>query len=92
MSQIKLGASKTYSVADGVSIKARRENDRWGVFDEDWGFRIHDVPENFRNEIKKQNFLLAKEEEKQKKIILKSKPYNIVIEPTNICKIGRAHV
>ena len=72
MSQIKLGASKTYSVADGVSIQAKRENDGWGTFDENWGFRIHDVPEHFRNEVKKQNFFLAKEEEKQKKIILKS--------------------
>lgn len=87
MSQIRLGASKTYSVADGVSIKARREKDRWGSFDEDWGFRIHDVPEDFRNDEKKNNFLLAKEEELQRKIILKSKPYNIVIEPTNICNL-----
>ena len=50
VSQVRLGASKTYSVADGVSIKARRENDNWGQFDEDWGFRIHDVPTKFRTE------------------------------------------
>ena len=33
MSQVRLGASKTYSVADGVSIKSRREKDDWGQFD-----------------------------------------------------------
>ena len=53
MNDIRLGASKTFSVADGVSIKARRENDEWGQFDEDWGFRIHDVPIEFRTELKK---------------------------------------
>ena len=52
MSQIRLGASKTYSVADGVNIKARRTNDEWGEFDEDWGFRIHDIPEEFSKESK----------------------------------------
>ena len=87
MSKIKIGASKTFSVADGVSIKARRENDEWGAFDEDWGFRIHDVPVEFRTELKKNNFILAKQEEEQKKIVLESRPYNIVIEPTNICNL-----
>jgi len=85
--QIREGASKTFSVADGVSIKARRENDQWGQFDEDWGFRIHDIPIEFRSQKKLENFLLAKQEEKEKKIVLKSKPYNIVIEPTNICNL-----
>ncbi len=85
--QITEGASKTYSVADGVSIRARRENDQWGQFDEDWGFRIHDIPIEFRSQKKYDNYILAKQEEKEKKIILKSQPYNIVIEPTNICNL-----
>ncbi len=60
MSQIRLGVSKTYSVADGVSIKSRREDDDWGRFDENWGFRIHDVPPKFRTKLKKENYELAK--------------------------------
>ena len=87
MSQIRLGASKTYSVADGVSIKSRREKDDWGQFDEDWGFRIHDVPPKFRTKLKKENYELAKKEEHEKKIELKSMPYNVVIEPTNSCNL-----
>ena len=87
MSQIRLGASKTFSVADGVSVKARREDDKWGEFNEDWGFRIHDIPEEFRTDIKKKNYDLAKKEEKEKKIVLESMPYNVVIEPTNICNL-----
>ena len=84
---VKSGGSKTFSVADGVSIKARRENDDWGVFDEDWGFRIHDVPKEFRTEKKYQNFVLANKEEREHKLILKSHPFNIVIEPTNVCNL-----
>ena len=87
MSQVRLGASKTYSVADGVSIKARRKNDDWGQFDEDWGFRIHDVPTKFRTELKKKNYDLAKREENEKKLVLESMPYNLVIEPTNSCNL-----
>ena len=87
MSQIRLGASKTFSVADGVSIKSRRNHDDWGQFDEDWGFRIHDVPVEFRTQLKKENYDLAKEEENEKKIVLKSMPYNVVIEPTNSCNL-----
>jgi len=87
MSDIRLGASKTFSVADGVSIKSRREKDDWGQFDEDWGFRIHDVPIEFRTEFKKRNYDLAKKEEKEKKLVLKSMPYNIIIEPTNSCNL-----
>ena len=85
--QIAEGASRTYSVADGVSIKSRRENDQWGQFDEDWGFRIHDIPIEFRSQKKYDNYILAKQEEKEKKVILKSQPYNVVIEPTNICNL-----
>ena len=87
MSQVRLGASKTYSVADGVSIKARRKNDEWGEFDEDWGFRIHDIPEEFRTELKRENYDIAKKEEREKKIVLESMPYNVVIEPTNVCNL-----
>ena len=87
MSQIRLGASKTFSVADGVSIKSRRNHDDWGQFDEDWGFRIHDVPVEFRKQFKKENYDLAKKEENEKKIVLKSMPYNVVIEPTNSCNL-----
>ena len=83
----KLGGSKTFSVADPMSVKSRREEDQWGVFDEDWGFRVHDIPEEFRTEEKFENFKLAKKEEKEHKINLKSKPYNIVIEPTNVCNL-----
>jgi MoaA/NifB/PqqE/SkfB family radical SAM enzyme len=87
MSQIRLGASKTFSVADGVSIKSRRNHDDWGQFDEDWGFRIHDVPEEFRTQLKKENYDLAKKEENEKKVVLESMPYNVVIEPTNSCNL-----
>jgi len=83
----KLGGSKTYSIADDVNIISRRQNDKWGVFDEDWGFRIHDIPEEFRTETKYKNFILAKEEEREQKLILKSKPYQIDLEPTNICNL-----
>lgn len=83
----KLGGSQTFSVADTVSVKSRRDNDTWGIFDEDWGFRIHDIPEEFRSKIKLENFLLAKNEEKEHKINLESRPYNIVIEPTNVCNL-----
>jgi len=85
--KVVFGGSTTYSVADGVEIKSRRENDEWGIFDEDWGFRIHDVPEEFRTQKKEENFQLAKEEEKQQKLILKSLPYQIDFEPTNICNL-----
>jgi radical SAM protein with 4Fe4S-binding SPASM domain len=83
----KLGGSKTFSVGDQISVKSRREQDDWGVFDEDWGFRIHDIPMEFRTHEKFENFLLAKKEEKERKIFLQSKPYNIVIEPTNVCNL-----
>ena len=84
---ITLGGSKRYSIADNVSISAKREQDDWGEFDEDWGFRIYDIPEEFRNEAKHDNFILAKKEEEEKLLVLKSKPYQIDIEPTNICNL-----
>ena len=83
----KVGGSQTFSVADTISVKSRRENDVWGIFDEDWGFRIHDIPKEFRTKSKFENFVLAKNEEKEHKINLESKPYNIVIEPTNVCNL-----
>ena len=36
---------------------------------------------------KYENFVLAKQEEKEQKLILKSKPYHIEIEPTNLCNL-----
>lgn len=85
--KIRTGGSKRFSIADGVSISAKRKNDDWGEFDEDWGFRISDIPLEFRTEKKFKNFILAKQEEKEKKLVLESKPYNIDIEPTNICNL-----
>lgn len=82
-----LGGSKRYSIADEVSIKAAREGDDWGVFDEDWGFKIWDIPKEFRTHKKFENFKLAKQEEKEGKLILESMPYQIDIEPTNICNL-----
>ena len=84
---IAVGGSKRYSVADGISIKSIKKNDEWGVFDEDWGFRIYDVPEEFRTDKKYGNFILAKQEEVEKKLTLESMPYQIDIEPTNICNL-----
>ena len=84
---ITLGGSKRYSVADGVSIKSKRSNDEWGVFNEDWGFRIWDIPEEFRTGKKYKNFILAQEEEEKQELTLESMPYQIDIEPTNICNL-----
>ena len=77
----KKGGSKTFSVADDLHIISKKKEDEWGEFDEDWGFRIHDIPKEFRDEKKFRNFLLAKEEEKKQKLILYSKPYQIDFEP-----------
>ena len=82
-----LGGSKRYSIADDVSIHAKRENDDWGKFDEDWGFKIWDIPEKFRTKKKFENFKLAKQEEVEGKIILESMPYQIDVEPTNVCNL-----
>jgi len=84
---IKFGGTKKISLADSISVVAKRENDTWGMFDENWGFVVHDIPEEFRTETKYKNFLLSKKEEDEKRIRLKSKPYNYVIEPTNICNL-----
>ena len=84
---IQFGGSKRISVADDVRIKAKRVNDDWGVFDQEQGFHLYDVPNDFRTESKVQNFELSLKEEKQQKLILESKPYHIDIEPTNICNL-----
>ncbi len=81
------GGSKRYSIADDFSIKSIKKDDKWGEFDEDWGFRVYDVPEEFRTEQKYKNFIIAKEEEESQKLVLKSMPYQIDIEPTNICNL-----
>ena len=81
------GGSKRYSLADNVSIKAVKKDDEWGSFDEDWGFKIWDIPNEFRTQKKFENFKLAKQEEEQGKIILESMPYQIDVEPTNICNL-----
>ena len=81
------GGSKRYSIADDVSIKAVKVDDEWGSFDEDWGFRIWDIPKEFRTQKKFENFKLAKQEEEQGKIILESMPYQIDVEPTNVCNL-----
>ncbi|SVD40184.1 uncharacterized protein METZ01_LOCUS393038, partial [marine metagenome] len=46
------GGSKRYSIADEVSIKAVKVDDEWGSFDEDWGFKIWDIPKEFRTQKK----------------------------------------
>ena len=82
-----LGASKRFSVSDGARIKSKRTDDKWSEFDDDWIFSVQEVPEEFRTEKKYENFILAKQEEKEQKTILKSKPYHIDIEPTNLCNL-----
>ena len=76
-----VGGSKRYSIADDVSINATRDGDKWGTFDEDQGFKIWDIPNEFRTQKKFENFKLAKQEEEQGKIILESMPYQIDVEP-----------
>jgi MoaA/NifB/PqqE/SkfB family radical SAM enzyme len=85
--EIAIGGSKRYSVADDVSIRAKREFDDWGIFDEDWGFRVYDIPDEFRTKKKFENFALARKEEDEKKLVLESHPYQIDLEPTNVCNL-----
>jgi radical SAM protein with 4Fe4S-binding SPASM domain len=82
-----IGASKTYSIADDVNLKSIKTDDKWGQFGEDWGFRIWDVPDEFRTDKKYENFILAKKEEEEKKLILESMPFEVDLEPTNICNL-----
>lgn len=82
-----LGASKRFSVADGTRLKAKKIDNKWGTFDDDWIFPIEEVPDEFLSESKYKNYILAKKEEDEQKLILKSKPYHVDIEPTNICNL-----
>ncbi len=86
-SLVKFGGSTRISVADDIRLKAKRGDDDWNDFDEEQGFHLHDVPSEFRSESKIRNYKLSLEEEKQQKLILKSKPYHIDLEPTNICNL-----
>ncbi len=52
------------------------------------GKYISHVPDNFFTKKKIENFLLARKEEEEKKLVLQSKPYKIIIEPTNSCNLG----
>jgi MoaA/NifB/PqqE/SkfB family radical SAM enzyme len=52
------------------------------------GKYISHIPKNFLTKEKIENFLLARQEEKEKKLILKSRPYKVMIEPTNSCNLG----
>jgi len=81
------GSAKRLSISDTINYKAKREADKWGKFDENWSFAIHEVPYEFRTDKKFENFVLAKQEEKEQKLILKSMPYHVEIEPTNICNL-----
>jgi len=81
------GGSKRISSKDDVNFDLKRKDDDWGQFDEDWSFSIHEIPTKFRTLKKYENFMLAKQEEKEQKLVLKSKPYHIEIEPTNICNL-----
>src|SRR3989344_6435213 len=51
-----------------------------------WRF-IARIPQDFWSEKKLQNLILALEEEKAGVLELKSMPYHLVIEPTNICNL-----
>lgn len=51
-----------------------------------WKF-LEKVPPDFWSEKKLQNLLLALEEEQAGVLTLKSRPYHLVIEPTNICNL-----
>ena len=59
---IQFGGSKRISVADDVRIKAKRVNDDWGTFDQEHGFHLYDVPNDFRTEAKVQNYKLSLKE------------------------------
>jgi radical SAM protein with 4Fe4S-binding SPASM domain len=49
---------------------------------------IEHIPHQFINEVKLNNYILSRSEERGKKIHLKSKPYHLVVEPTNACNLG----
>ena len=82
-----LGSSQRFLINDDSRINTRLQDEQFGQFDDDWIFSIGDIPEEFRTEKRQENYILAKHEEHEQKIILKSKPYHIDIEPTNICNL-----
>lgn len=79
--------TKSISLSDSVSITSKKINQSWSSYDEKWGFIFDDIPDEFLTQTKLDNFLLARKEEDEKKIRLKSKPYHYVIEPTNVCNL-----
>ena len=79
--------TKTFSLSDSVTISSKKEKETWSSYDEKWGFIFDDIPKEFLTKKKLDNFLLARKEEDEKKLRLKSKPYHFVIEPTNICNL-----
>ena len=79
--------TKTFSLSDSVTISSKKEKETWSSYDEKWGFIFDDIPKEFLTKKKLDNFLLARKEEDEKKLRLKSKPYHFVIEPTNVCNL-----
>jgi len=85
--EIRKSGSKKFFVNEGLTIDQKRESEKWGQYDDDWSFHLYDIPEEFRTQKKYENFILAKQEERTQELILKSKPYHVEIEPTNICNL-----
>ena len=85
--EIRKTGSKKFYVHEGLTIDQKRELEKWGQYDDDWSFHLYDIPEEFRTQKKYDNFILAKKEEHSQELVLKSKPYHIEIEPTNICNL-----
>lgn len=52
----------------------------------DWKTLSH-VPDSFLTPLKLENFINARREENRQAVILTSKPYHLVIEPTNVCNL-----
>jgi len=82
-----LGSSQRFLLSNNTRINSKLQDNQWGQFDDDWIIPIAEIPEEFRTERKYENYILAKQEEREQKIILKSKPYHFHIEPTNICNL-----
>jgi MoaA/NifB/PqqE/SkfB family radical SAM enzyme len=85
--EIRKTPSKKFFVNEGLTIDEKRELETWGNYDDDWSFHLYDIPEEFRTKRKFDNFILAKKEEDAMELNLKSKPYHVEIEPTNICNL-----
>ena len=67
-----LGSSQRFLINDDSRINTRLQDEQFGQFDDDWIFSIGDIPEEFRTEKRQENYILAKQEEREQKIILKS--------------------